>query len=612
MTDHPVIAVEATNSASARFLARGPGTGDNGFAARGCARRRTVRSEANRANALCNGRTPLLYAPAKRQRLNSPVAQQVEQAAVNRWVAGSNPARGATDFTAPLPSICTRRVAEAFLAIRARLLMANDPESWLVNWHRRGFSTESARAIRAALLEYKKKLRSGAHSLTGGASNAQNRRRFAARLMQERRRRLLSQFRPIWTREAVAPTVAAEPILDGLYPDRQHEWRPVFERPLRAGTVDLETFSFVDDPVRTMANLREIAELECSVTEGRLNFNDPLCLDIGPFLALQSMMRGMLPILVGGKISSSIQRVIYMVGLRNALGMSFPPVSNLASIWPLPFRCRTPQGLGVGRFLRDQTSEVVTTAVINQLNEWLTELAHVELNEDGERLALSMIGEAINNAERHSDLVSADGSWSVAGFVARRKDGDELIYRCHLGLLSTGASIAESMDTAANVTKARMHDYVRRHRRLLGGRLTDENLQTVFALQDGVSRIHAALVHGRGGTGLMDIVEFFSELSGTADPERMRPRLAIVSGSTCISIRPPYNRGLRREADPPECGLHAPRELWFNSANRLEDPPDPQHVIHLPARLSGTLVTMAWTMDSDYLQANAHETRRSQ
>jgi hypothetical protein len=26
----------------------------------------------------------------------SPVAQQVEQAAVNRWVAGSNPARGAT------------------------------------------------------------------------------------------------------------------------------------------------------------------------------------------------------------------------------------------------------------------------------------------------------------------------------------------------------------------------------------------------------------------------------------------------------------------------------------------------------------------------------------
>lgn len=29
-------------------------------------------------------------------RPNSPVAQLVEQAAVNRWVAGSSPARGAT------------------------------------------------------------------------------------------------------------------------------------------------------------------------------------------------------------------------------------------------------------------------------------------------------------------------------------------------------------------------------------------------------------------------------------------------------------------------------------------------------------------------------------
>jgi hypothetical protein len=34
---------------------------------------------------------------AQRHR-NSPVAQSVEQAAVNRWVAGSSPARGATLF----------------------------------------------------------------------------------------------------------------------------------------------------------------------------------------------------------------------------------------------------------------------------------------------------------------------------------------------------------------------------------------------------------------------------------------------------------------------------------------------------------------------------------
>ena len=40
--------------------------------------------------------TPL--AALNQSALCSPVAQQVEQAAVNRWVAGSNPARGATFF----------------------------------------------------------------------------------------------------------------------------------------------------------------------------------------------------------------------------------------------------------------------------------------------------------------------------------------------------------------------------------------------------------------------------------------------------------------------------------------------------------------------------------
>ncbi len=35
---------------------------------------------------------------AKRAARHSPVAQSVEQAAVNRWVAGSSPARGATPF----------------------------------------------------------------------------------------------------------------------------------------------------------------------------------------------------------------------------------------------------------------------------------------------------------------------------------------------------------------------------------------------------------------------------------------------------------------------------------------------------------------------------------
>ena len=45
------------------------------------------------------GRSPSTNQPTRRARgYRSPVAQLVEQAAVNRWVAGSSPARGAIFF----------------------------------------------------------------------------------------------------------------------------------------------------------------------------------------------------------------------------------------------------------------------------------------------------------------------------------------------------------------------------------------------------------------------------------------------------------------------------------------------------------------------------------
>ena len=155
-----------------------------------------------------------------------------------------------------------------------------------------------------------------------------------------------------------------------------------------------------------------------------------------------------------------------------------------------------------------------------------------------------------------------------------------------------------------------MERYVRRHRTILTNRLTEENLQTVFALQDGVSRIHDALVQGRGGTGLMDIIDFFAQLSATTAPDRMRPRLAILSGATCILLQPPYVEGTRKAGAEPLPGfLHPPRELWFNPANSPDEPPDRAHVLHLPARLNGTLVAMAWTFDPEYLKRIAHGTR---
>jgi hypothetical protein len=403
-----------------------------------------------------------------------------------------------------------------------------------------------------------------------------------------------------------------EPILNGLYPSRKSKWKPVYERAPDGGPIDLENFSFIDNPAGTIRMLQRIAEFESTCTHGRLNFLDPNCPDIGPFLVLQAMNQGMLPIFSGGTMRNSTQRVLEAVGLRGALGLVFRKPVAPYGIWPLPFRSRRPQGSGGKRLLRHQTSELAATDVILAINSWLAAQADAELNAEGESLVASMTGEAMDNAERHSDLVRADGSWSIAGFMAARPQANEMQFRCHLALLSTGASIADSMDTAGDATKGRMAEYVKRHRSPFSSKLTEENLQTVFALQDGVSRFQDVLKEGRGGTGLMDVIEFFAALSGAeANAQELPPRMAIVSGSTCILLRPPYIHGVRDAQKRPADGLRPPRELWFNPVNSPEEPPDPTHVLNMPARLRGTLITMAWTTDQKYLQSAANEADRT-
>jgi hypothetical protein len=78
-------------------------------------------------------------------------------------------------------------------------------------------------------------------------------------------------------------------------------------------------------------------------------------------------------------------------------------------------------------------------------------------------------------------------------------------------------------------------------------------------------------------------------------------------------------QGIRGMADAALTGsnvtgnaVRQPRQLWFNASNKSDEPPDVNHVITLPARLSGTLITMAWTTDPALLRSTiSNETPRT-
>ncbi|WP_137045494.1 hypothetical protein [Pseudolabrys sp. FHR47] len=391
--------------------------------------------------------------------------------------------------------------------------------------------------------------------------------------------------------------------MDGLYADRSREWLGPMQRHSSSETVDLKDFSFLDNPIDTVKSLQLIARLESVVIDARLNFHDETCLDVGPYLALQAMRKDMMPIFSGGSITPQTQKVLDIVGLRKPLRMAFPLPNDRTFVWPFPFRTRRPAGSSssASRMLDPQSYERVADDLIEAINGWLGSLVNRELTPVGCRYVQTVVGEALDNAERHSDISSQDGDWAIAGFMTRIGKGDLSKYRCHLSFMSLGATVAESIKTAGARTQRKMAEYVSRHRNLFDRKFSEENLQTVFALQDGVSRFSDALRAHRGGTGLMDVLEFFSALGGLSDAG-VAPKLAILSGSTCISVTRPYMVGVRRGAAL-SVGRLAPREQWFNSENDPERPPDSSHVFSLPAPIRGTIITMAWTLNPKHLSA---------
>jgi hypothetical protein len=275
-------------------------------------------------------------------------------------------------------------------------------------------------------------------------------------------------------------------------------------------------------------------------------------------------------------------------------------MSTLADVRPFPIQ-RKNRPRQTTSLIDPERFEKVAELLGNWIDDVLFEVAQCSLNSKGLGLVDSIAGEALDNAQTHSDLISEDGDWTVAGFMTRVGKR----YRFHLSFLSVGATIAESLRNCPEIIRASLNAYLKRHSKARPD-LSTEDLTTVFALQDGVTRLERKLEGEgqKGGTGLADVIEFFSELAGEGNHAKTA-RLAIVSGSSYIRVAPPFSRALRESVAGLAPTERAPRRIWFNKRNSDAEPPDPAHVFSLPGRLQGTLVTMAFDLDRKYLQESA-------
>jgi hypothetical protein len=218
------------------------------------------------------------------------------------------------------------------------------------------------------------------------------------------------------------------------------------------------------------------------------------------------------------------------------------------------------------------------------------------LGDDALEFLSTIVGEVIGNAEDHS----RERDWWAAAYLRESNNGGPA--DCHLAIFSFGQTIHQSLLLLGPRSYLRRQlDSLTRTHAVRGffqpDRWTEENLWTLYALQEGVSRYNSAdkALNTDRGQGTADMIEFFQELGGNASGHAP-PKMCVVSGATQILFDDKYAMSKKQVA----VGFRR-RVLAFNASNDLSERPNTNNVRPLKHFFPGTLISLRFFVDDKYL-----------
>ena len=389
---------------------------------------------------------------------------------------------------------------------------------------------------------------------------------------------------------------------DSLCPKYNRIWKPITERirSQKEGHIVLKDFSLIRNPVGTMKQINNLVEISANALDARIDFIDEQCDDVSPYLILAALLPSMPPIFTGGSINSEVAAVLESVGLDNVLNVHRVHRKSESKYPVLPFKMavRNPprKFRDINFQLKPQNKEIVADRFCDATEKWLSQY-DLELTSAGVQSLINSITEALDNAERHGQPSVGDnlGDWSLCGFsrlVTGEVENPEEIKRleCSFAIVNTGTTISDSLKTADMTVLKTVSDYRQQHQRSSN----EELLNTIAAMQDGITRVPEASAAKRGGVGLLELADLVSEL-GQTDQTELKSRYTVLSGSSCLRITAPYDRGI---SDP---GTDM-RSLWFNNANSDKEAPDSKHAFTINERFAGTIITAWFCVDPEFLK----------
>jgi|GEM_PF-723341 len=212
------------------------------------------------------------------------------------------------------------------------------------------------------------------------------------------------------------------------------------------------------------------------------------------------------------------------------------------------------------------------------------------LSADGETAVDGWLSEVLNNAEDHSRI----DEWYVAGISLHTRDFQEAISKqdgvieVRLAIMNLGFSVYEGFEESSEGNHRVYDAMANAYDKLTEGLPTDEkqaytreNIFTLYALQEGVSRIKYLEDSESRGNGTMNFIRAFLELGDYEDSSLNRkPLMSLLSGKTmvlCDNTYKPYADG-------------TVYKLSLNSENDLKKLPDPEYLRGLPGHFPGTIL----------------------
>lgn len=370
---------------------------------------------------------------------------------------------------------------------------------------------------------------------------------------------------------------------------------------LRTGTLKIpETLSLFENPEETLQILSELTFMGTADGVARVFFDHSDCknLELGASAIMDvitmELQRGWnrrkVRYELGGKSPNDeeVKEIFFASGLPNSLKVETRVRKELSKKY---FIFDLMDGGKENPQARKSAQYEIAAQKLTDYFDKCLERNGVKLTRAGRHNISLMIGEVLTNAEEHSN----HGRWYVIGYLRKRGDYDEV----NIVIFNFGNTIYESfmLPQVDPIFKGQLESLSVIHgaKGFFQKGWDQETLWTLYSLQEGVSKYSGTPRGIDRGSGTVRMIEFFQNF-GKPDSKDFGPQMCLISGSTFIFFDGTYKMRPRQK------DTEVRSVIAFNSDNDLFRPPDKKYVRKMDANFPGTIVSMKFYLDKQYLQ----------